>query len=402
MTLQSITANQIHTMTNVDGGQGTTGLIERKYINIENDKILSVSSKPQFDDIIDFQNQYDILPGMINAHAHLELSQLESPLELENIYKSQNPSTNNFSIQKIITNNYSHNFDQWINQLMRFRRSSVYDSTLAISAAKQYFAENNETAAVVDIIPFDFNPNQIDIGKNIEWIRHLELIAWDSITVTKKIKTICNLPKNSYSGLSPHAPHTVSADLIEFAVNFGVPISMHLAESPDEIRLLKSYDGKLFEMMRKIDENYEPSKILAGNRAMDYLQILSRAKLSLVIHCNYLDDSEIQFLAKNRETMAVVYTPRSHDYFGFGDFPLQKMLDNGVCVLLGTDSKASTPDLSLSNEIKRAVFMNPIIPLETFFQMTTIHAAKFLGLIENYGTIESGKKAVFTLFRNIC
>ncbi|MDR2761682.1 MAG: amidohydrolase family protein [Planctomycetaceae bacterium] len=392
----SITADRIHTMSKVNGGIGNTGLIERKYINVSDNKITSVSSKPQFNDITDFQNKFDILPGLINAHAHLELSQLKSPLDLS----EDTTTSNEFSIQKIPAQKNLRNFDSWIKKLMQFRHSPTYNSKLAILETKNYFAKSNETAAVVDIVPLDLNPTQLSIGENIEWLRYPELIAWDSITITKKIETIRKTPKNFYSGLSPHAPQTAAADLIEFAVNSGLPISMHLAESQDEIKLLKSRDGKLFEMMRKIDENYEPSKILIGNKPMDYLQVLSRASRTLVIHCNYLDDKEIQFLAKNRETMAVVYTPRSHDYFGFDEFPLQKMLDTGVCVLLGTDSMASTVDLSLSNEIKRAAITHSTIPIEILFQIATIQSANFLGLTKNYGSIESGKKAIFTLFRN--
>jgi cytosine/adenosine deaminase-related metal-dependent hydrolase len=67
--------------------------------------------------------------------------------------------------------------------------------------------------------------------------------------------------------------------------------------------------------------------------------------------------------------------------------------------LLGTDSAASTDDLSLSNEIQHAAIIHPTIPMEILFQMATIHAAKFLGLTKNYGSIESGKKAIFTLIK---
>jgi cytosine/adenosine deaminase-related metal-dependent hydrolase len=371
----SITANRIHTMTNVDGGTGSTGLLERHYINIVNGKIVSVSTKPEFANITDFADKYDILPGMINAHAHLELSQLKSP-----------------------TQKYCNEFDQWIKQVVQFRRSPEYDPVIAISTAKCFFEQIHETAAVVDIVPFDLNPNQLDIGNDVTWFRYPELIAWDSVSVTKKIGQIRELPKNYYSGLSPHAPHTAAAELVEFAANFGVGVAMHLAESPDEMRLLKSRDGKLLEMMRKVDENYDLSKILIGSKAMDYLQVLSNAPITLIIHGNYLVEEEIRFLAEHRETMAVVYTPRSHDYFGFDEFPLQKMLDLRVRVLLGTDSKASTADLCLSNEIKYAASVYPEIPLEIFFQMATIQPANFLGITQNYGTIEYGKNAIFTLF----
>ncbi|MDR1483813.1 MAG: amidohydrolase family protein [Planctomycetaceae bacterium] len=421
---RSITANRIFTMTDVDGGVGVAGMLERCFVNIAGGEILSVSKKPEFDNVTDYGDEYDILPGMINAHAHLELSQLKSPIDFSGNSSAnlsvQNSHGNNslgnnsignnslgkdsivedFLIQKFVVQKGCYDFVQWIRRLVEFRCSFDYDSVVAISDAKCYFASSGETAAVVDIFPFGLNPSQLDIGKGVEWLRYPELIAWDSGVVGRKIELICGLCKDYYSGLSPHAPHTVSAELVEFAAGFGVGISMHLAESPDEMRLLKSRDGRLAEMMRKVDENYDPAKVLLGNRAMDYLQVLSRAPSVLIIHGNYLDDEEIRFLAKHNETMAVVYTPRSHDYFGFDEFPLQKMLDVGVCVLLGTDSKASTPDLNLSNEIIHAASIYPQVPREIFFQMATIKSAKFLNLTKNYGTIEAGKKAVFTKIPN--
>jgi cytosine/adenosine deaminase-related metal-dependent hydrolase len=396
MNSYSLIADRVHTLTDVDGGVGATGLLERWYINVADRKILSVAPKPEFNNIIDYADKYEILPAMINAHSHLELSQLESPIKLS---ESNLPNSNSLNFATKNSNKkYRFDFDSWIQKVIQFRRSSVYDSSLAILAAKQYFAANVGTAAVVDIVPFDLDTSQFDIGENISWLCYPELIAWDSISVTKKIELICSLPRSSYSGLSPHAVYTVSGELVEFVANFGVGVAMHLAESPDEMQLLKTRGGRLAEMMRRVDENYDPSKILLGSRAIDYLKVLSCAPRVLVIHGNYLDEEEMRFLAKHRETMAVVYTPRSHDYFGFDEFPLQKMLDFGVCVFLGTDSKASSPDLNLTNEINHAASIYRNIPLETFFQMTTIQPAKFLGLTQNYGTIESGKNAIFTLF----
>jgi cytosine/adenosine deaminase-related metal-dependent hydrolase len=388
-------------MTGVDGGVGVTGLLAGRYINIENDKIVSVSKNPQFKNINDYGNRYDILPGMINAHTHLELSQLESPLQLS----QKSPDAKTPAMLDLKSNfgqfeRYCGEFDQWIKQLIDFRRSEEYDLSLGLNLARRYFELYYGTVAVVDIVPFGLDLGDVGLGENVEWFCYPELIAWDSISVTKKIDAICGLSISSYLGLSPHAPHTVSSELLEFVVDFGVPVVMHLAESPEEMRLLRYGDGRLLEMMRKVDDNYDPSKVLLGRKPMDYLQVLSRAPKVLVIHGNYLDDGEIKFMAECNETMALVYTPRSHDYFGFDELPLQKMLDSGVCVLVGTDSKASTPDLSMINEINHAASIYKNIPIEIFWQMATINAAKFLGLIKNYGTIESGKKAIFSLYKN--
>ena len=69
-----------------------------------------------------------------------------------------------------------------------------------------------------------------------------------------------------------------------------------------------------------------------------------------MIHGNYLAPDEQHFLAAHAERMAVVYCPRTHAYFGHEAYPLSQLLAAGVPVALGTDSRASNPDLSLFEE----------------------------------------------------
>ena len=82
------------------------------------------------------------------------------------------------------------------------------------------------------------------------------------------------------------------------------------------------------------------------------LRMLADAPRALVIHGNYLDDEELAFLAANRERMSLVYCPRTHAYFEHPPYPLAKHLKLGVRVALGTDSRASNPDLDLLAEMR--------------------------------------------------
>ena len=71
-----------------------------------------------------------------------------------------------------------------------------------------------------------------------------------------------------------------------------------------------------------------------------------------MIHGNYLDAEEIDLLGRQRRQMAVVYCPRTHDWFGHARYPLEKLLAAGAIVALGTDSRASSHDLSLLAEMR--------------------------------------------------
>ena len=85
---------------------------------------------------------------------------------------------------------------------------------------------------------------------------------------------------------------------------------------------------------------------------MDYLQLLDRAHRSLIIHGNFLDQEEIHFIGSRRRRMSVVICPRTHAYFRHPSYPLRQMLDAEVNIALGTDSRASNPDLSVLSEMR--------------------------------------------------
>ena len=138
---------------------------------------------------------------------------------------------------------------------------------------------------------------------------------------------------------------------------------------------------------------WDPEAIPRGSRPLDYLRIASKAHRALIVHGNYLDREEIEFLAKHAETMSVVYCPRTHDYFRHDPYPLAKMLSAGVNVALGTDSRASNPDLSILAEMRCAAVRQALVPPARLLRMITVDAARALGRDQEIGTITLGKFA---------
>jgi cytosine/adenosine deaminase-related metal-dependent hydrolase len=358
----SLGAKRIETMTDEP--------LVNHWINVVNDRIESFTLKPTERKIYDFGESGTILPGTVNMHAHLEMSQIPAPI------RQPLPFTN------------------WIGELMAFRRSSEYNAEQAIQSAMLRPDILTETAAVADIVPSGSCVNPLP-SRFLEYLPFIEVVAWRPEQVEAKFAGF-----NNPVYLSPHAPHTVCPALLDRAVKLGLPIAMHLAESPDEMELLQHQTGALVEMMRRFDSDYDPKKVLLGNRPMDYLKLLADAPKVLIIHGNYLDDEEFRFLAKHRETMTVVYCPRSHAYFGHTAYPLRKMLDFGVRITLGTDSLASTPDLSLVNEMRFAINLHPNVLAETIFRMGTVEGAEFLGLPEQ-GKLLPGSPAKFAFFTGL-
>jgi cytosine/adenosine deaminase-related metal-dependent hydrolase len=167
---------------------------------------------------------------------------------------------------------------------------------------------------------------------------------------------------------------------------------MHLAESREEIQLLAEKEGPLKKLLNDLGA-YDPKAMMSGLRPLDYLQILAVASRVLVIHGNYLSRDEIGLLADHAESMAAVFCPRTHDYFGHDRYPLEQMLTAGVTVCLGTDSRASSPNLDLLAEIRHVARHYPKLSPQIVLQLGTIQGAKALGRDGELGSLEPGKTA---------
>ena len=148
------------------------------------------------------------------------------------------------------------------------------------------------------------------------------------------------------------------------------PLALHLAESREELQLLHDGTGPLVQLLQDFDQ-WDAAAIPRSSVPLDYLRVLAEADRALVIHGNYLSDTEIGFLASHGQHMSVVYCPRTHAYFGHDPYPLSKMLAAGVNVAIGTDSRASSPDLSPLNEVRFAAARHAhVSPLSLLWMIT--------------------------------
>jgi len=204
---------------------------------------------------------------------------------------------------------------------------------------------------------------------------------------------------NLHLGLSPHAPYSVHPELLAGAVALSaehrVPLAMHLAESAEEMELLRDGGGPLRTLLERLDA-WDPQQYQRGRRPLDYLRQLAQADRTLVVHGNYLDDEEIRFLANHRERMSVVYCPRTQAYFRHHPYPLEKLLAAGAAVALGTDSRASSPDLSMLEEMRAAGHRHPAVSPAAILKMATLGGVRALGLVDGSGSLEAGKPARMT------
>jgi aminodeoxyfutalosine deaminase len=343
-------------------------------VGIEGERIAAVGEHLAADAVEDLGN-VAILPGLVNAHTHLEFSGLTKPFGEPGI-----------------------GFADWIRLI---RRESL---EVRIQAVKKGINEcvHSGTTSIGEISQGDFPAFELEKEKNpADGTAFLELIAptADRVAAAMDIVQKHLDPKhipNWQCGFSPHAPYSVHLDLLEKIIELSVrrqfPLAIHLAESREEIQWLEEESGPLKDLLIDLGA-YDPAAASHCSRPLDYLEMLAVASRVLIIHGNYLSRDEIGLLADHAETMAVVYCPRTHQYFGHDRYPLQRMLTSGVTVCLGTDSRASSPDLDLLAEIRHVRRHYPELSPGMVLQLGTLHGAKALGRDGEIGSLQAGKYA---------
>jgi cytosine/adenosine deaminase-related metal-dependent hydrolase len=201
-------------------------------------------------------------------------------------------------------------------------------------------------------------------------------------------------------GVTPHAPYTVEPEgyrkCLQFARSTGRPIATHLAETPEEAEFLAAGTGefrRLWELGVMAWDEHVPTFAGGPIRFAEEVGLLSYP--TLLAHVNYCDDDELAVLA--RGAASVVYCPRTHAYFEHRPHRWREMLAAGINVAVGTDSRASSPDLNLVDELRLLRQIAPDIPAIELWSMATTRAAKAIGLL-SVGSIASGKAADFAVF----
>ena len=318
-----------------------------------------------------------VLPGLVNAHAHLEFSDLPEPLGEPGM-----------------------GFVDWIRQIIKLFRQERGPSRNPVERGLRESMRSG-TTTLGEIAQPGWPADQFE-GVGLEATVFLELIAPTADRVPPLLQLAPQHvraadPSGPWRpGLSPHAPYSVLPQLLTAAVSLSatarVPLAFHLAESPEELQLLRSGSGPFRDFFDELG-TCDPELFGRGTRPLDYLHTLAAAHRTLVIHGNYLDDEEIAFLAQSAERMSVVYCPRTHAYFGHQGYPLEQMLSAGVTVALGTDSRASSPDLSLLAEMRLVARRYPAVAREVVLRLGTIGGARALGRDQEIGSLEPGKYA---------
>ncbi len=346
-------------------------------VTIEGERIIAVGKKRSSQPAVDLGN-VALLPGLVNAHTHLELSDTPAPIGAPGMP-----------------------LPTWIGHVLAYRRTqSPSDEPIARGLRE---AARTGTTTLADIAQPGWSQAQYE-SLRLDLVVLQELLGLSDTRVAPLYEMaeqhLARSPSDGFDwtvGLSPHAPYSLSMQIVRRACELAQPsatVAMHLAESPEELELLASGGGPFAALLQELGV-WQPAAFPGRRRPLDYLELLSRAPRALVIHGNYLERDELAYLAARRERMALVYCPRTHSYFQHRRYPLAEALQIGVAVAIGTDSRASSPDLDLLAELRHLAATHPEIPLSAVLQLGTIAGAAALGR-PNIGHLAPGTLANLT------
>lgn len=313
-----------------------------------------------------------ILPGLVNVHTHLELPALLNAIR-------------------------GKTFPEWVLNLIKAKRN--LNKEHYVSAVRHNINRliQTGTTTVGEICSHGVS---MDILKQIglRSIVFQEIIAMVSrdcskFRVQSLIKASASLVRR---GISPHSPYTVSKEVLQrirsVSEQKNLRQCMHIAESKDEIQLLQRKNNGI-EKIYKI-AGWDIDRAPKSSSSFEYLNRIGfLSPYLLAVHAVQVTDEDIRLIKKSKTSIA--HCPRSNKELGVGRMPLKKFLNAGITVGLGTDSLASSPSLSMWDEMRYALKIHKRdgITAQDIFKLATIGGAKALGLDKEIGTLEPGKKA---------
>jgi cytosine/adenosine deaminase-related metal-dependent hydrolase len=199
---------------------------------------------------------------------------------------------------------------------------------------------------------------------------------------------------NSWISAAAHAPYSVSAALFQAIGSWNGdsrPQTVHLGESRAELDFLTAGNGFFQDLLKRrgrwVDDFGAP-----GPSPVAYLHDLNfLGPRTLAVHGVWLDEPDCRLLAQSRTWL--VLCPRANRYTGAGVPPVDRLLQAGVSLALGTDSLAGNWDLNLFGEMRWLHRNFPAYPGDLWLRLGTLDGARALGRDRELGSLEPGKKA---------
>lgn len=350
--------------------------IEDGAVVVEGNKIAAVGRFPDVKrdytgEVLDLGEQI-LLPGLINAHCHLDYTMLRGKIGPQ------------------------RSFADWI-VAINAHKAALTDTDY-IDSIKAGLAEARTfgTTTVLNLEAFPALLPRLP--------RPLLRVWWCAemidIRGSVNVQDIFEALRDSFRshqdwlggfGLAPHAPYTASrelySDAAEIARKEDVLLTTHLAESSEEMQMFRDARGPAFDFLKSIGRPMEdcgqvtPLAFLLRTRTIDAHWIIA--------HMNELDPGDFDLLGRAPK-FHIVHCPRSHTFFGHAPFALERLRALGFNICLGTDSLASNSSLSLFAEMRELLRKEATLSPQEALEMVTTNASAAMRQTGMLGQIRPG------------
>lgn len=318
-----------------------------------------------------------LLPGLVNAHTHLELSWMAGRVP---------PAPS---------------MDVWIRGLMDLRRigppGGQAESLEAMTRAAVSMRATG-TVLVGDISNTLVSPSVL-AETGLGGVVFHELLGFNHPEPAREVREAWE--RVSAAGAQPdvrysvvaHAPYSVSPSLFSEIARRAqdTPLTVHLAESHEEIQFLKTRSGPIRDMLERLGvwtDAWEPGE-------SDPVQYLARhgylREGTIIVHGVYLTDDGLEHV--RRAGAVIVTCPRSNEWVGAGPPRLPHFYGSRAAIAIGTDSLASVASLNMFDELAEMRRLAPELAAETLLDSATRRGAQALGFGREFGTLGPGKRA---------
>ncbi len=321
-----------------------------------------------------------ILPGLVNAHTHLELSYLARCVP---------PAAE---------------FTDWIRGVVALRRTQTDPRSAQImqgisQGISQAIAAGTALVGDISNTLVTFDPI---VRSGLAGVVFHELIRFNAPDPHAVVADACrqlgelpSWPGILHVSLAAHAPYSVSPGLFgqiaRSAAAHEWPISVHLSESPAELEFIGRGTGAWRRFLDDVGA-WDPDWCAPGTTPVQYLDSLGvLTERTIAVHGVQMSRADLEILRMRGVTL--VTCPRSNAHTGAGVPPIAAFYDSGVRVAVGTDSLASSPDLSVFAEMAAIRKIAPGVTARRILQSATLHGAVALGFGDHYGAAEPGKRA---------
>ena len=356
--------------------------IENGAVAIHGNRIIDVGTFDEIrarasDEVVDL-GERALLPGLINAHCHLDYTGLRGKI----------------ASQK--------SFTDWIRAINAEKAKLSEPDYLAAIAEGFAEAKKFGTTTIANLEAFPELIAKTRPSIRTWWFAEMIDVREPDHAGEIVDLAVESLKKTEHWGLAPHALFTASANLYrrcqEVAERESILLTTHLAESREEMSMFRDAKGPLFEFMKEIGRGTNDCGRLTPLACL--LEIVRDSSTSLgmttrwiIAHLNEIAESDFDLLARSTRRFHVVHCPRSHKYFDHSRFQFTKLRELGFNICLGTDSLASNSDLSLFAEMREFQKRFPDVAPEEILSMVTVRAARALGRESNLGRIRAGYSA---------